>query len=611
MLSGLGDGKFSKSSNSDLTAEEVAKLEESAKQKKEQDKKDKTDKKPKKQFEPLAALSTLQPELEEWARKMIQRSEDVLGKARALIDEVNSEVSMREAFTVAFNLLQFRYNVACQAFWVHGTSESGQPQAIRKDEHIVAWKEYLTENEKMKDLATTESLEPYAKVNEMSCASDVLWQLGNVDITCKDDIKNEKTRLRDVIACYGGLTTRVAEQMSRLKHFVRKRSENIAKEQDKLKKEASEEQKRAVAKAGAKARAAAKPKAKSSERTHTIHDHRPRFAEAGMKTVCECESIESFCTMPMPVREPVMIRDPQWMLSNKLADALNNFLETEFRNSPNALKYQRGSKVCLVEVKSLLELRSTLWKDGAEVEKNLSSAESHYLSSAWMFAMTGQMVACAPEFSFLTRIKVTFKGTRSIVCVHFHELAAWHLTLMKSQGKECSGHVTVQAACDSLSEIDSYEALQDAVSHMPSMRFCTVPAASVVVVPWGHVVAERTLNQEEVVGIRFMAASDVGHEEITTLAAHILPSDGKAKIGSAGQFLLRCLCAGGGKAGESSASVSASSKGPGAVKLEIGAIMQTRINYAPSESKMLALKKTPANASAATEPALKRLKAEG
>ena len=158
-----------------------------------------------------------------------------------------------------------------------------------------------------------------------------------------------------------------------------------------------------------------------------------------------------------------------------------------------------------------------------------------------MFANTGAMRVCAPEFGFLGSIKYTVKGARSIILVSFAALrkAAEELHALEHPTQQMS----LQHICGCLSEVKDVEVLSALLQKCKCLRFCTADADSVIIIPWGYVVAEATLNSQTVLGLKWSFASDSVDTNVLALADFLLPKQAgtHVKSGTAVAFLLKLI----------------------------------------------------------------------
>ena len=281
------------------------------------------------------------------------------------------------------------------------------------------------------------------------------------------------------------------------------------------------------------------------ERTHAIHTLGAAVpAQHQLKSI----DVAELARAELPLKKPIFVDKFGWAMPQPAISALTAFSEVEFPRSDNykATGSGRGAKLANFELDHFRNKSKDIWRDGTAVCAKLTSAEASYLSAPWMFGYSAGMKACAPEFSFLGSAKYTLKGDRSVVLCRFDELQRFAepmRTLEHPDGQE----LTLQYICDQLSEASSAEQLAALIAKVRSVLFAKVGGDSLLVVPWGWVVAEASLNQSETVGIRWMGVADQVDETIITLCESLMPLDGKVKQGTAVSFLYKLVSLGGGQ----------------------------------------------------------------
>ena len=549
MLQGLEDGLFSKSSapsRDQALAEELAKAEE---QKKKEIAAAKRASKPPKPFESESVWASLQPELLEWGKKLALRGAEMITKAEALLDELNKDTEFLTSYALLIKTLSNRLALLVNAHYIVEGQVKKEASTDAKDRHRAQFDRCINEEAiagagtgLKKVFNDSKTVEPYSKMYEMKVLSEIYYSLGNVKLEKQDDVKSEKVRLREMTAIYNALISRVSDNVSKLRHSFQKKVDLRAASHDKKVQEEADAKKKELAKAQAKAKA--QPKKGPSERTHVIHslvlpDHMPN--EHKLIAI----DVAALAWMAWPLTSPVLVGSVGWLLPGPLVSALTAFLDTDFPQSNNYTGSCRGAKLLDQEVAAVKAKGNEMWRGGSEILRKVTPAEKAHLSAPWMFAYSGAMRACAPEFSFLGSAKYTMKGERSVVTCSYKELTNYARKIWDIE-HTTTAHMPLQFVCDQLSEIKDRDHLAALMAEVPSVKFGRCEADSLFLVPWGTVVAEASSNQNETVGIRWIGVHDTCNDDVVTLCEDLLPPDGKVKNGTAISFLYKMVPLAGG-----------------------------------------------------------------
>ena len=175
-------------------------------------------------------------------------------------------------------------------------------------------------------------------------------------------------------------------------------------------------------------------------------------------------------------------------------------------------------------------------KTGIQVLQKVERNEKAYIESPWfVFAYSATMSGCGPEFAMLSSLKYTVMGERICVMAPYDCIESLMQSEMTAKN-ESTDLITPHMVCDFFSKSDA--ALAGKMDQY-AVRAKLSPG-SLLYVPWGWVVCERTINGNCTAGFRWLMVDDNFTEPIVTLAHRVLPSQGsKAKPNTSIAFLQR------------------------------------------------------------------------
>ena len=249
------------------------------------------------------------------------------------------------------------------------------------------------------------------------------------------------------------------------------------------------------------------------------------------------KSDTEFVLSRKPLLEPVLMPDLQWSVPEILSKGLADFIEQDFKTSRSYTSSGRGAQLVSDALGTALnkEFEHVLGVDGEKLLARLDRNERLYLQTPWYFGYSASMHCAGPEFAMVGSLKYMLSGDRMCVLAPFNRVEAVLVESLQASG-EPSDEISPQQVCDFLSE-----ATELSLAKMDSFAVrCRASAGSLLFIPWGWILVERTINSDIVSGFRWLLVSDELSSAFTALALRVLPKDGdKAKSNSAVAFLQR------------------------------------------------------------------------
>ena len=519
-------GSFTESTAPTVEQKKAEELEKAAKEKKKQEAQEKNVLNGKvKSFEQAAVFSKLLPELKTSVEKVEKRSNEVIGNADTLIEQVKADTEAMGKFGNALATLEKR--VACLKS--AAKASTGAAGSAIMNQHDDEWKNFINDPDFKARFKAAKGLEPYKEVYTVESMSALFHFAENPTADSHEAVKQLKRTFKTKVDCFRSLANKVAEQESRLKHlFTKMRQDKVnVLAVERMKQE--EDSKKANAKAAAKAMAKKQP---NKPRQYSVLDKAtvmPR--DVTTKTTTE------FVQLKKPLLEPVLMPDLQWSVPEILSKGLADFIEQDFKTSRSYTSSGRGAQLVSDALGTALnkEFQHVLGVDGEKLLARLDRNERLYLQTPWYFGYSASMHCAGPEFAMVGSLKYMLSGDRMCVLAPFNRVEAVLVESLQASG-EPSDEISPQQVCDFLSE-----ATELSLAKMDSFAVrCRASAGSLLFVPWGWILVERTINSDIVTGFRWLLVSDELSSAFTALALRVLPKDGdKAKSNSAVAFLQR------------------------------------------------------------------------
>ena len=210
-------------------------------------------------------------------------------------------------------------------------------------------------------------------------------------------------------------------------------------------------------------------------------------------------------------------------------------MDNDFKDRGQYSTSGRGAQLCDTAVGAINKLIDPITKSyGKRIKQMLNDAERSYISQPWFFANSPTMASAGPEFAFLGSTKLQIAGSREVLFAPFDEIKRVYLEENEMDEEELVANNVVKffAACD-MGHLNKIGPLVGKVLLSPG---------SVLVMPWGFIVAEKSINGECNSGIRWLEVDDVSSVPFETVAEAVLPCNhSQVKGNSSLAFLVRVL----------------------------------------------------------------------
>ena len=480
-------------------------------------------------FEKDAVLSTLLPDLVAQVGRVKDKAVETIRKARELIGKVKDDDESKEKFKNALATLEKRNLCLDMATCIDDESTLGS--SAQAALHKIKWKDFIQQPSFKTAYEASKEVEPYAKVFQVICLSQLYLDAENPECNSAEEVKEVRKVMKEKLDLYRGLTGKVSEQLSRLKHLFEK-TVQVKIDTAATARLKEEEQNK---KANMKAAAEAVKQSKAKVRQYSVID-----ASAAMAKDVKHFTKKDFLALQQLPSHPLIIDNMEIVLADNVQEALGTFVETEFKTSRSYTTSGRGAMMVedpTQQAEVATQFGPFLGKDGGKLLDQLDRNEKNYINSPWFWASSAAMHACGPEFAMLGSLKFTALGERLVVMAPFDRLEVVFRQHLEDTGEDATTNVTPQTVCDLFSEATELQ--------LASMDFTVRTRAgpgSLLYVPWGWVVCERTINGKLVIGLRWLSVSDWCSPALAALATLVLPGAGdKIKPNSSVGFLQRLL----------------------------------------------------------------------
>ena len=472
-------------------------------------------------FEKDAVLSALVPELEKAIKGITEKYEDIFAKSAEMISKILGDPN-KTTYDRALQLLNKRLDCAKAAVFVDG--DSAEPSASRCDEHKDAFNTYMLKPEFLQWRAGSSNVEPYPKLEKVQTLSEIMSIASSFDAQSLDDVKNKKKDFKEVVDAFKGLLGKVQEQKTRLVSlYNRAGKERVNKEVSKL----AEEEKQADVE---KKKQAAKPSIMKTIEPW-VYTRFNLFDKVKDAEKMEFDAMNKLSAMP---RWPVVCKDPKLDVPSDVTDKLKKWVDNDFKDSGQYSKSGRGAQLCDTAVGAINKLIDPSPNRTANASNRCSATLSAPTSANHGSLQAVTMASAGPEFAFLGSTKLQIAGSREVMFAPFDEIKRVYLEENEMDEEELVANNVVKcfAACD-MGHLNKIGPLVGKVLLSPG---------SVLVMPWGFIVAEKSINGECNSGIRWLEVDDVSSVPFETVAEAVLPCNhSQVKGNSSLAFLVRVL----------------------------------------------------------------------
>ena len=286
-----------------------------------------------KAFDESGARSTLETDFQEMGHKLVARTQKVHEDIQFLNGEIEKDEWKTDAATKlksAINLMQGRHAMLVVAMGDDSKSV---------EHNVEVWQAYCT-SKLITDLLNTKN-EPYHKMASVKCMTATVLSLGVFTLTTHDDIKVEKSRMKDVTQVWDQMLNHVKEQKNRVRgaytKLVKAKEFEDAKAADMAKK-AAETAEGKVAKTDAIKKAAARKSAIEHKKAATWKIFESFSFIEDCKIVQKLEAVSQGCAEPWICKHAKSV----FVASEKVGAAFSVFMD-KFKASDAYKQSGRGA----------------------------------------------------------------------------------------------------------------------------------------------------------------------------------------------------------------------------------------------------------------------------
>ena len=164
------------------------------------------------------------PELKTSVEKVEKRSDEVIGNADTLIEQVKADTKAMGEFGNALATLEKR--VACLKS--AAKASTGAAGSAIMNQHDDEWKNFINDPDFKARFKAAKGLEPYKEVYTVESMSALFHFAENPTADSHEAVKQLKRTFKTKVDCFRSLANKVAEQESRLKHlFTKMRQDKV------------------------------------------------------------------------------------------------------------------------------------------------------------------------------------------------------------------------------------------------------------------------------------------------------------------------------------------------------------------------------------------------
>ena len=323
-------------------------------------------------------LSTLLPDLVAQVGRVKDKAVETIRKARELIGKVKDDDESKEKFKNALATLEKRNLCLDMATCIDDESTLGS--SAQAALHKIKWKDFIQQPSFKTAYDASKEVEPYAKVFQVICLSQLYLDAENPECNSAEEVKEVRKVMKEKLDLYRGLTGKVSEQLSRLKHLFEK-TVQVKIDTAATARLKEEEQNK---KANMKAAAEAVKQSKAKVRQYSVID-----ASAAMAKDVKHFTKKDFLALQQLPSHPLIIDNMEIVLADNVQEALGTFVETEFKTSRSYTTSGRGAMMVeepTQQAEVATQFGLFLGKDGGKLLDQLDRNEKNYINSPWFWA---------------------------------------------------------------------------------------------------------------------------------------------------------------------------------------------------------------------------------
>ena len=151
----------------------------------------------------------------------------------------------------------------------------------------------------------------------------------------------------------------------------------------------------------------------------------------------------------------------------------------------------------------------------------MAPTDCNYIDSSWYFAMAKHQPSAGPEFAGLHSVKMQVLGHRRVLVAEFEKLETFMRGTIGANGTLSLARIT-----ETLAEA-SIEILTAMLTSGVEIWDGLVEEGHTLLVPWGFIVCETCVNQQDTAGFRFTLIGDEASKGFLNLASYMMPTGGQ------------------------------------------------------------------------------------
>ena len=351
-----------------------------------------------KAFDIESTKASLEPELKKMLCTLAEKTIKTIDESHALIVQVQGDAELKDAFTTATTLLEFRLKFLKAA-----------ADMTNVDTSETVWKKFLadTHGERAGKNDPIETLEHVLSFPELQRALSV----EKVQFVDADSLKIAKNKLKETVATFQKLVTFVAQQRVRLGAMVKGRFKSVAALHEKNLKDAAKQRQDA-------ARVEQAVSNKSKNKVQTAVAELKILESINKFQPTKKMNYEDFDALQATVDAVVIVKFEADEF-NEIGPSLESFKTNFMKQSPSSGRGARQIAKTFPGMAKLDEILSKLACNDAEVVASFSPSEQKFIKAPWEWGSTGIFKGAGNEFAALGSVKINQVGDRTFVAASF------------------------------------------------------------------------------------------------------------------------------------------------------------------------------------------------
>ena len=236
---------------------------------------------------------------------------------------------------------------------------------------------------------------------------------------------------------------------------------------------------------------------------------------------------------PLAPSAPMIVPDWGYEAPPSVLQTLDEFMK-DFQGSTNYVKSGRAAKLVSGNMNAVDDAAGCFRNIGVGLKEKLQQTERDNLAQPWHFGFSPDMKGAGPEFAFLAALKVQLRGDRMIIFSP-HDQAREFAASKIDDASQITASKVVDCLCN------AGAADVDALVKSSALKKCTVQPGSLLWIPWGWIVIEKSLNAQTNAGLRWLMVTEYSCPPFEALCGDVIPEKEDTKGNTALSFLVRVL----------------------------------------------------------------------